>query len=351
MEPVAWRGWSARNPPATPLKVTTTAFNPALALYAQCVVATTFVLLFIGGLVTSYHAGMAVPDWPLSFGSLNPEGWWGNFPVRLEHGHRLFAAGVGLLILALAVWIWLVRSTSPAVRWLAGAALVGVALQGTFGGLRVTLETAGHLRSATTLRVVHGCSAQVELCLLVAIAALLSRSWIENAWKLALPGLVGMRRLAWVVVAAIFLQLVSGATMRHLGAGLAIPYFPEANPDGGLLPKVHNLFVDLNFTHTRLGALLVTLLILALVILVLRRARGEVRLTSPALGLLGLLLVQLSLGIAVILHMKPITLTTIHVVNGAAVLAVSLLLAMRASRFAREGGVAMPRPYLAEVRL
>ena len=88
------------------MNATTTTFNPALALYAKGVVAATFVLIFIGGLVTSHNAGMAVPDWPLSFGSLNPEGWWGDLPVRLEHGHRLFGAGLGLLTTILCAWVW-----------------------------------------------------------------------------------------------------------------------------------------------------------------------------------------------------------------------------------------------------
>jgi len=329
---------------------TTTAFNPALALYAKCVVAVTFALLFIGGLVTSYHAGMAVPDWPLSFGSLNPEGWWGNFPVRLEHGHRLFATGVGLLIMILCAWIFASRSTSRAVRWLVVLAFVGVVLQGTFGGLRVTLETAGNLGAAMTLRIVHGCTAQIELCLLAVIATLLSRDWIESSWKIPGQSLASVRRLAWIVVAALFCQLVLGATMRHLGAGLAIPTFPEANADGGWMPTVHNKFVDINFSHTRLGAIVVTLLILALVALVLRRARGEARLTSPATGLLGLVLVQLSLGIAVIIHVKPVTLTTIHVINGAAILALSVLLAVRASRFAKESAPSTAQTPPPEVR-
>ena len=64
--------------------------------FAQAAVFIVFGLIFVGGLVTSWQAGMAVPDWPLSFGSLNPEGWWANFPVRLEHGHRLLGALVGL---------------------------------------------------------------------------------------------------------------------------------------------------------------------------------------------------------------------------------------------------------------
>ncbi len=368
----------------------TTTFNPALALYAKGVVAATFVLIFIGGLVTSHNAGMAVPDWPLSFGTLNPEGWWGDLPVRLEHGHRLFAAGLGLLTTILCAWVWrngwplliaLVAAagltpaaklaglpaavimhvgiwsfagvfaiallwmagsrapaTSRAVRWVVFAAFLGVCLQATFGGLRVTLETAHNLRAALILRIVHGCVAQAELCLLVAVAALLSRSWIKGAWKLPGVRLSAVRFLAWLTVLAIYGQLILGATLRHLGAGLAIPTFPEADPHGGFLPDEHNLFVDLHFSHSRVGALVLTLLILTLVGVVLRRARGERRLTGPATGLLGLLFVQLSLGMAVILHLKPITLTTFHVVNGAAVLALSLLLALRASRFTAGAG-------------
>ena len=368
----------------------TTTFNPALALYAKGVVAATFVLIFIGGLVTSHNAGMAVPDWPLSFGTLNPEGWWGDLPVRLEHGHRLFAAGLGLLTTILCAWVWrngwplliaLVAAagltpaaklaglpaavimhigiwsfagvfaiallwmagsrapaTSRAVRWVVFAAFLGVCLQATFGGLRVTLETAHNLRAALILRIVHGCVAQAELCLLVAVAALLSRSWIKGAWKLPGVRLSAVRFLAWLTVLAIYGQLILGATLRHLGAGLAIPTFPEADPHGGFLPDEHNLFVDLHFSHSRVGALGLTLLILTLVGVVLRRARGERRLTGPATGLLGLLFVQLSLGMAVILHLKPITLTTFHVVNGAAVLALSLLLALRASRFTAGAG-------------
>lgn len=328
----------------------TTAFNPALALYAKCVVALTFVLLFIGGLVTSYHAGMAVPDWPLSFGSLNPEGWWGNFPVRLEHGHRLFAAGIGLLIMIFCGWAFASASTSGTVRWLTALAFVGVVVQGTFGGLRVTLETAGNLKAAMALRIVHGTTAQVELCLLVILAALLSRGWIEGSWKFSGASLVPVRRLAWLVVFALLAQLVAGAAMRHLGAGLAIPTFPEANVAGSWLPTVHNKFVEINFTHTRVGAIVVTLLVLALSALVFRRADGDVRLTSPTAGLLGLLLVQLSLGVAVILHAKPVTLTTIHVINGAAILALSVLLAVRAGRFVKDSALTAAKPLPEEAR-
>jgi cytochrome c oxidase assembly protein subunit 15 len=119
--------------------------------------------------------------------------------------------------------------------------------------------------------------------------------------------------------------------MRHLGAGLAIPTFP-LTPQGRLMPEVHNAFVDLNFTHTRFGALVVSIFVLWLVTRALRGATGEIHLTRPALLLLGLLGTQLLLGMFVIWNLRPPVLTTLHVVNGAALLATTVLLAVRASR-------------------
>lgn len=330
---------------------------------------------------------MAVPDWPLSFGSLNPDGWWANFHVSLEHGHRLLAMLVGLLTGILCAWVWknwrafavavLVSAVLPPlarllhapalvimhlaiwpaaiafaamllwdrrrdlaprpalVRWLAFAAFVSVCVQATFGGLRVTRETAGAFDQAMVLRITHGTFAQIFFCLLVAIAVVLSSRWKVPAWSVARPSKV-LRNLAWAAVAAILLQLVFGATMRHLGAGLAIPTFPQAAPNGSFLPVEHNAYVDVNFTHTRVGAILVTILLFAVGITALRTSGQEHRLTRPAWILMALVLVQFSLGVFVIWHTKPRTLTTLHVVNGAALLGTTLLLALRATRAVAE---------------
>lgn len=368
------------------------AAGSALPRYAQVVVAATFILLTLGSLVTTYGAGMAVPDWPLSFGSYNPAGWWKNHGVLLEHGHRLFAAVVGVLVGILCAWVWgnwralgvaaLVaaivpavakaagagavlaahlriwpaaiaflatllickpRAHWPAVRWLALAAFVCVCVQATFGGLRVTRESAGALDAALILRVTHGVFAQFFLCTLVAVAALLS-----STWSALRPSSVqvrrGVARLAWVVVAAIFAQLIFGVAMRHLGAGLAIPTFPHADPEGGLFPPLHNRFTDTNFAHTRIGALFVTALVAWLCASVLRSTRREPLLARLAVALLALVAAQITLGILVIWHIKPPTLTTLHVVNGAAVLATSVLLALRLSHAAAARDTALPCP-------
>jgi cytochrome c oxidase assembly protein subunit 15 len=112
-----------------------------------------------------------------------------------------------------------------------------------------------------------------------------------------------------------------------LGAGLAIPTFP-LTPEGTFVPRVHNAFIDLNFTHTRILAFLVTVHVLLLI----RRAvaSGEARLSRPALLLLVVLAVQITLGMLVIWHLRPAVPTTLHVVNGAALLATTVLIAVRA---------------------
>ena len=287
-------------------------------------------LIFIGGHTTTSGAGMAFADWPLSNGSLNPAGWWQNFMMRLEHGHRLTAGLVTTLVLILFLWILARRRTLPRAAFRPGhlAALVGVFSQAILGGLRVILDPQGIAPTtsaiATTFRILHACFAQVEVCLVVSLAAVLSPLWSQLAPH---PGFRKVARLAWVTTGFIFFQLIVGATMRHLGAGLAIPTFP-LTPEGSFMPKAHNAFIDLNFTHTRIGAALVAIH----VFLLTRRAlgTGEARLARPVLLLVALLVAQITLGMLVIWDFRPPVLTTLHVVNGAALLATAVLIAVRA---------------------
>jgi cytochrome c oxidase assembly protein subunit 15 len=369
----------------TPLKI-----NP-LNWMARLVVALVFCLVFVGALVTSWQAGMAVPDWPLSFGSLNPDGWWANFMVRLEHGHRLLAALVGLAVgvLCAAVWgNWLalgiaflvsvVASFSgrllgappivlahlgvwPAAigflvclvkrgafgsrvgsveRRLAVAAFVLVCFQATLGGLRVTQETAGAVTVATALRIVHGCVAQAFLVVLVALAVRLAL-WRDVSLAGGAVAPSASLRWVWAGVVAVYGQLILGASMRHLGAGLAIPTFPAADPSGSWIPKTHNLYTDLNFGHTRLGAVFVLLIVLWAAANVLRSRVGS--LNARFWARLGGVVVclQALLGVLVVLHQKPKTLASVHVVLGAALLSALTATLVHVSGFKRpleEGG-------------
>src|SRR5262249_60664930 len=108
--------------------------------FAGLTAGATFLLIGLGGLVTSHEAGLAVPDWPTSYGYnmfLFPVRLWQN-NILYEHAHRLFASLVGLLTTILAVWLWL-REPRAWLRWLGLSAFLAILLQGVLGGLRVTL--------------------------------------------------------------------------------------------------------------------------------------------------------------------------------------------------------------------
>lgn len=298
----------AQNSPSTGL----------LHRFSQLVVTITLVLVFLGGMVTTKGAGLAVPDWPLSYGSLNPPGWWHIENVRLEHGHRLLASLVGFLTTVLAIWVYRSDSRSS-IRKLGVAAFLLVALQGLFGGLRVT-------QMSVALAVVHACTAQVFLCVLIVLASALSPSGRRAQDRLSRGMGASLPRLSYVLVAVIFLQLVLGATMRHLGAGLAIPDFPQSF--GGVFPPLDSMPVAIHFAH-RCGAVLVLVITALLAVETLRYRAVPSWVTRPVAGLVVLVLLQVVLGAFVIWHVRPPVLTTLHVLNGAALLGTSVLVAGR----------------------
>jgi heme o synthase len=180
--------------------------------FSTALAGATLLLVFIGGLVTSTHSGLAVPDWPLSYGRIV-------LPMRgavlYEHGHRLAAASIGLLsILTAVVFQW-----KESRRWLRGLAwgAVGlVVLQGLFGGLTVLYQLKKPVFS-----IVHACLAQSFFVLTVSLAVLSS-----NAWKTARErpaegeGETPLHQAALLLFLTLFLQLVLGAVIRHTGHGV-----------------------------------------------------------------------------------------------------------------------------------
>ncbi|HEY2946182.1 MAG TPA: COX15/CtaA family protein, partial [Vicinamibacteria bacterium] len=263
----------------------------------------TLVLIFVGGLVTSTGSGLSVPDWPLSYGMLMPPMVGGVF---YEHSHRMVASLVGFLTLILAVWTARAESR-PGVRRLAWAALGAVVAQGVLGGLTVIFLLP------TPVSVAHACLAQTFFCMVIALAYSTSREWL--AAPRATVDASGVRGAALAAAAVVYLQLLIGAVMRHIGAGLAIPDFPLAF--GHLVPPAASVPVAVHFAH-RVGALFV----LGAVALLWRRARraGDARFVRLASALLGLVLFQIALGAATVLTTKAVTPTTLHVATGAAIL-------------------------------
>jgi cytochrome c oxidase assembly protein subunit 15 len=299
--------------------------------YAVGVAIATGLLVFAGGLVTSTGSGLAVPDWPLSYGELMPP-MVGN--VRFEHGHRMVASTVGFLTVILALWAWR-REPRRAVRWLAYAALAAVIVQGTLGGLTVLFFLPA------PISVAHATLAQTFFCMIVAFALVTSPGWLrrEPAQIEAGAG-VALRTLAPVTTGVVYVQLIVGAVMRHIEAGLAIPDFPLAM--GRLVPPFDSPGIAVHFSH-RLGALAVAVAAAWTVGRVLRRHRDVASLRNPALVLAGLVLVQIALGATTVWTRKAVLPTTFHVLCGALILVTSLVLTLRVRRaFPAQRRVAVP---------
>jgi len=287
--------------------------------YARALAAATFILIFAGGLVTSTGSALAVPDWPLSFGKFFPKMEGG---VLYEHGHRMIAGTVALMTLGLTIWAWRRESR----RWVRNLALIAFGLvifQAVLGGLTVLLLLP------LAIAVSHAATAQAFFCLTVALALFTNPSWqtlptVESAGERPRLPL-----LATVTTAVIYLQILVGAVMRHMGAGLAIPDFPLAF--GKLLPPLESLPEQVNFAH-RVGALVVAVFVCWTAIVVLRNYRPDHLLRRPAVAMLGLLALQIALGAITILSGRAVLPTTAHVAIGAALLATSLGLTLRAYR-------------------
>ncbi len=308
----------------------------------------TLFLIFAGGLVTSTGSGLAVPDWPLSYGMIFPPMVGGIF---YEHGHRMVATFVGFLTTVLAIWLWK-QERRRWLRYLGIVALAAVVLQGVLGGLTVLYLLP------TPISVTHACLAQTFFCLTVGIALFTSPGWWKSPPPLAERGGVRLKRLAAMTTAVIYVQLILGALMRHTEAGLAIPDFPLSF--GHLVPPFSSLTVNpsapfpisletfrtrvlIHFAH-RAWAVVVLASVVWAAVRVFKDHRGRGELVRPALLTLGLVCVQILLGALVIWTEKPVSVTTLHVVGGASILASSLVLTLRCWRMDApvEAGVQMP---------
>jgi heme a synthase len=305
-------------------QVTSIHRSRALHRFAVLAAAMTFILIFVGGLVTSTGSALAVPDWPLAYGHLIPKLVGG---VRFEYGHRVVAGTVVILTLILALWAWRAEPRSW-VRKTAFAALGLVVVQAVLGGITVLFLLP------LPIAVAHAATAQAFFCLMVAMALFTNPNFDTGPRVRSDYRHPRLATLTIITTAVIYTQILIGALMRHLGAGLAIPDFPLAY--GHIIPPFVGLGVDVNFAH-RCGALVVTFFVLWTVTRVFRCHRGEPLLLHPALLILLLLATQITLGALTIWSGRAVIPTTAHVAVGAAVLATSLALAIRSHRI---GGLA-----------
>jgi heme a synthase len=286
--------------------------------FALLVAVATFFLIIAGANVTSHDAGLAVPDWPLSFGKFFPQ-MVGN--VFWEHGHRMIAATVGLLTIVLAIYLQL-REPRRWVKRLGWIALGLVIVQGLLGGLTVKLLLPLWVSAA------HATLAQVFFLTTVSIAVFTSRSWTNAEAKVLEAGNGNSPSTLCVAsLLLILVQLVLGATLRHSAT------WDQLLPTGLLVAHIT-------------GAITVTLALGVTAMTVLLRHREDKFLTRPAVIALGLLLVQLTLGIAAYITraaspfgaqpLNPmIAVTVAHVACGALVFAATILLTLRVFRVLR----------------
>lgn len=271
----------------------------------------TLPLLFAGGSVTTYRVGMAVPDWPTTFG-INMflyDFWNAPFGVRVEHTHRLYGAAVGLATVFLAVW-FLVAEPRRSMKWLGVVALVAVIGQGILGGSRVT-------QNSTFLAAVHGCTGQAFFALMVCLCVLTGRDWLSGA----APGMDAgnLRQRSAVTLALVACQVVLGAWLRHYGTNVAL--------------LMHALLAFAVLTHA-----------LALIVRVERRKREVPELVASARGMALAVTLQVALGALSWWVLRPFDgipkyvgfyqaiIRTGHQTNGALLLAASVVLTLRAYR-------------------
>jgi len=324
-------------------------YQPALFWFAVLNAVATFLLIGLGGLVTSHEAGMSVPDWPTTYGYnmffFPLDKWVGG--IFYEHSHRLLASAVGFLTTILAVWLWL-KDPRKWLSWLGVAAFLLVILQGVLGGLRVRWQL-------DWLGVPHGAIAQAFLVLTCAIALFTSRWWKNSATEKQVPVRAALRGHVLAVTLVIFAQLIIAATMRHQHAGLAIWDFPLAHgrvwpvttpeaiagynahrPANTIGNPVTAFQINLQMLH-RLVAVALFLGVAAAGFIARKRLGGADWLTKFAWFWFVLLTLQVFLGAATIWSNKAADVATGHVMVGALSLLVGALwwlVAVRRTRLA-----------------
>lgn len=324
--------------------------NPApwLRRFTKLVVLSTLVLIFLGGQVKSNEAGLAVPDWPTTYGEnmflFHPSNWIGG--IFHEHVHRLVASSVGFLSIVLAVWL-AIRERRRWVKILGYTALGAVIAQGLLGGLTVLLFLP------TWVSVSHAVLAQTFFLLVIVIAYSQSRERAGRKSTLDFDSRNPLTVWAIALAAAVFLQLIVGALMRHTESGLAIPDFPTTA--GSVLPWFNATTLEwinawrfdysmetgdaldpvtmgqvlIHFGH-RVGALGVFVLATVATAVAYRRRETEPASWQTVWKIDLLIGLQIGLGAITIWTHKVPVITSLHVATGAAVLGFSMLFVLRA---------------------
>jgi len=324
-------------------------FNKSLHRFALFTAFSTFVLIFIGGLVTSTGSGLSVPDWPTTYGenmfTFPIDKWIGG--IQYEHGHRLAASFVGFLTVILTVWL-AVKEDRTWVKNLGYFALVAVITQGILGGLTVLYLLP------TAISIAHGMLAQTFFCVVSSIALFTSRWWRCEGERFQFTTGSSLQTISILAVAAVFLQLAFGALLRHTYSGLSIPDFPLAYSQ--LFPslsvdavakynqeliasgvkwtgdkQIEAYQIVIHLIH-RYWAYITATIVLILGFRLWKSVELPKRLRRSGIFLITFVLIQFTLGIITVLSRKEFIVTSFHVVIGALILMACVMTAIHIVR-------------------
>lgn len=243
--------------------------------WAALLVCATFPLIWVGGLVTTTEAGMAVPDWPTTYGYnmfAYPLSTWlfGPWDLFVEHGHRLLGSVTGVLTIALCLALWRFEERRW-VRWLGIVTLAAVIAQGVLGGMRVVLDQK-------TLAMIHGCTGPAFFALATVMAAVTSRWWRLAEATPRAEDRAGVFSLAIITSALAYAQLMLGAQLRHVS---------DTTSPGA--------FRGMVLVHL-LVAVVLTAYVATLTWRVARHCRAELLIAAPTIRLAVMITLQLFLG-------------------------------------------------------
>ena len=305
-----------------------------LRRFSKLVAFSTLILIFIGALIKSHEVGLSVPDWPTSYGynmfTFPYSQWVGG--IFFEHGHRLFATLVGFLTLVQS--ILLAFSSKPLwLKKLGFFSLFLVITQGLLGGITVIFFLP------PIISIAHGILAQTFFVVTILIAYCLSKTF--HSYK-KIKYSIDLRNGALALGISVYIQLILGALMRHTASGLAIPDFPKMG--GQWIPSfsdkmMNNINVMLfeldqdlvtraqsitHFLH-RFGAVIV-ISVLVYFTIVYKKMMVLDRVSLKNLYLIiGIVIIQSSLGIFTVLSQKSPYIASMHVVTGASLLGATFL--------------------------
>jgi cytochrome c oxidase assembly protein subunit 15 len=294
---------------------------------ALVVVPLTLLVVLLGGKTKSKEAGLTIAE-PFMFTVDFNLFWIEN--ISAEYSHRAAVLLLSIGVLSLTVWTHISSTSATArrlTRWLAGLVLA----QAVLGALTV------HFMAKPHASIPHGVLGQVIFALAVSLAVVTSKKWLTPAPAPLAEDHPGLRRLAFYLLIALFVQLLLGAALRHDNKGATL------RSDGGIFSFIWHLVAHL------CGAFAVIVCAARVISRVFSRYRQVPGLVSSVRWIMILLTVQFALGlgaaVAKVMYSRTfeeadapppirVLVSTSHQTLGAIILALSAVLLLQARKFA-----------------